>query len=362
MENEIIIIGAGASGLAAGVTLSKENKYHITIIEASSKVGKKILASGNGRANISNTNMDITKYNCNSPIVEETIKRNIVEFFQELKMEVRYDNNLIYPYSNTAQTIKDILCDNLFNTDIVLDTVVKKINPLDNGYEVITSSKSYKADYVLICTGSKAGNFKDVDESFLDSLRLKKEPLTPVLVSLKTKEVYKGLKGVRTKALLILNNEIKESGEILFTDYGVSGICVMQLSRYLKGNDVLSADVLPDFSKDYLNKRKEKYKLYYYQGLLNPKLVEVINKYKLDPKNIKFNIVSKMDYSKAQVMRGGISLSEIDSSFMLKKYPHIYACGEVLDVDGDCGGYNLHFAFSSGIKAGESIIKEDKKC
>jgi len=191
--------------------------------------------------------------------------------------------------------------------------------------------------------------------------------LYPSLVQLKTKPSYAKLKGVRVKckASLLVDDCLIESqdGEVLFSDQGLSGICIMQLSRLLSrydGKKEISLDLLPEY--DYkqaeflLNERKGKFGNYYLEGMFNDKLAKVLETV-TDLKDIRFKITGTFDYRKAQVISGGVSLDEVNENLECVKYPGVYIAGEVLDVDGDCGGYNLHFAFASGYHIAKTISK-----
>ena len=181
-------------------------------------------------------------------------------------------------------------------------------------------------------------------------------PFTPSLVQVKTKPVFKALKGQRVKGIAMLydQNQLieKQTGEIMFTDYGLSGICIMQLSRYLEHlkNPKLVLNLLPDIEK-------EEFQHYGLEGFFHEKIVQVFKEKNIDPQHIEIKILDTMSIEKAQVCHGGVSLKEVDENLQLKKYPGIYVCGEALDVDGDCGGYNLHFAFASGVHVAKSIKK-----
>ncbi|MGN1182282.1 MAG: NAD(P)/FAD-dependent oxidoreductase, partial [Faecalibacillus sp.] len=142
-------------------------------------------------------------------------------------------------------------------------------------------------------------------------------------------------------------------GEILFTDYGLSGICIMQLSRHIQNlqKPMIHLNLLPDIHK----KEIKQYGLY---GLFHEKLAKLLDEEKQDPQKMIFEVVGTMGIEKAQVCHGGVLLEEINDKLELKKYPGIYVCGEALDVDGDCGGYNLHFAFASGTYVANCIIGE----
>mgnify|MGYP003495687205 CR=1 FL=1 len=331
----IVIIGAGASGLACMNELVKTNKYNIIVLEQSNKAARKILASGNGRCNVSNLNMDIKYYNHQDPLIEKLIKEfDVVNFFKQFSLKLRYEKNLVYPYSLSSLSVKNALMKNMDNVSYIDNCEVLAIKKAKT-YEIITTNGHYQADKIVIATGSPAS-----------------------LVQVKTKPVFKALKGQRVKGIAMLydQNQLieKQTGEIMFTDYGLSGICIMQLSRYLDRlkNPKLVLNLLPDIEK-------EEFQHYGLEGFFHEKIVQVFKEKNIDPQYMEIKILDTMSIEKAQVCHGGVSLKEVDENLQLKKYPGIYVCGEALDVDGDCGGYNLHFAFASGVHVAKSF-REDK--
>jgi hypothetical protein len=191
---------------------------------------------------------------------------------------------------------------------------------------------------------------------------------------MKTKPAYPSLKGVKIKGTFSLYDKQqlikKEKGELLFTDDGVSGIAIMNLSRYVNKSLRLEIDMFDDYNEKELYKlivfrQKEGYN-HFYDGLVNTKLSHFLEKKGLtNPRDIvnmlkhfELNVISLRDETYAQVMKGGLSLEEVNSSLNLKKYPQMYAIGECLDVAGDCGGYNLHFAFASSYKVAKEIERK----
>lgn len=366
MMKKVIIIGGGASGLVAANILNSTNKYEITIIDQSNKLARKILASGNGRCNVSNTNIDTKFYNTNNPLVDKIIHSfDPYEFFYDLGMELKQEGNLLYPYSHSSLTVKNTLLHKLDNVSIFDECLVTNIIP-GNTNTVVTNKGKYQADYVIVCTGSKANNLSgEHNLDILQNMHLDINPVRPSLVPIKTKEVYKSISGVRSKAnvSLFLDEKLikKESGEVLFTDYGLSGICIMQLSRYIEegNNYTIQIDLLKDIKdfNEYQRQRTKRLGSMYYEGIFNDKLAKLINDNNINPKKMVFTVKSVHDALRAQVMKGGLSLDEVNDKLELKKYSDIYVCGEVLDVDGACGGYNLHFAFGSGQYVAKKIIE-----
>lgn len=364
-----VIIGAGASGLICGHELA-EHQTNVIILEQSNKSGRKILASGNGRCNLSNTNLDMYFYNTDDKRIEKIIHNfDAKTYFNQIGVLTRQVGTLLYPRSNQSLTIKNALMNNFDQVALIEECQALKIIKKEKGYFVKTTKGNYECDNVVIATGSPASCLSGENSyDLVKDLDLKMTKLYPSLVQIKTMPAYPKLKGVRIKcqASLYIEEKLIESqtGEVLFTDQGLSGICIMQLSRLLPDNyrkAEISLDLLDDFGeievKNLLEQRLQKYNNYYLEGIFNDKLAKVlINVENL--KDVRFKVLKTYGYQKAQVMRGGVSLEEVNENLECLKYPGIYIAGEVLDVDGDCGGYNLHFAFASGYHIAKTILNK----
>lgn len=369
--NRVAVIGAGAAGLAFASTVSRNVKdATIYVFEQYNRSGKKILASGNGRCNISNKEMSIDHYNTTSQDIEDIITTfDPIVFFSEIGMLTTYVGNLLYPYSNQAVTVKNALMDSLSNVIVKEECKVLEIKKEDQQYTIYTTSGTYHVDYVVYACGSCASKLSGEDNlGSIKGLKIKTNPLFPSLVQLKTKPVYPQCKGVRIKCRvsLLVNNQIIDTkeGELLFTDYGVSGICIMQLSRhyyqYITDTVEISIDMLPTYSQEEVTKmmdeRQATYHGKYLTGIFNNKLASVLEVVQnVNFKDWRFKVIGTNDYSQAQVMHGGVALSEVDQNLESRQYKNMFIVGEALDVDGDCGGYNLHFAFASGNHVGHII-------
>ena len=354
----VTIIGAGASGLACMNTLIKNKEYQIFVLEQSQKSARKILASGNGRCNISHRHIQMNSYNTDHPIIRHIIEQfDVHRFFDALSLKLRYEGDLIYPYSLSSLSVKNALLKHKDETVFIEQCKVLRIEK-DKNYKLITSQGIYHSDKIVIATGSPASHLSgEHNLDMLKKLKVQLVPFSPSLVQLKTRPVYKTLKGLRVKATVYLYDgrhlTDEKKGEVLFTDYGLSGICIMQLSRHVENlrQPRIVIDLLPELAYD-------EFKRYGADGLFHEKLAALLNDKKSDPKHLIFDVTGTMGIDKAQVCHGGVSLDEIDENLQLKKYPGIYVCGEALNVDGDCGGYNLHFAFASGEYAAKKIIGE----
>ncbi len=371
----VIIIGGGAAGLAVASSMGNSN-LNVIVIEKFNKCGKKILASGNGRCNISNSDIDSVYYNeINDNIATIINDFSIEEFFSSKGMFVKKVGKLYYPYSNQSSTVKNVLESSCKACKFVYETTATNILKQGKQYVVNTTNGKYYGDYVVITTGSPASLLSGTDNLLpIDSLDIDVKPWKSSLVSMNTTTVYKQLKGVRAKANVSLEVDgiciVSCNGEIQFTDYGLSGICIMQLSRYWWKNQGKNIEIRIDLCQDYSHdemqrifmERKKQFGSKYLEGILNDKLAFVLDKYNLDCKNLRFTVKSLRDCQHAQVMQGGIVLDEVNDDLELKKYKNIFVAGELLDVDGDCGGYNLHFAFASGQHVASRIVGREKEC
>lgn len=409
---KVAVIGGGAAGLVAAISCARclDKSDSTVIIEKQARTGKKLLATGNGRCNITNRNVSSEHYYGDRKIISAVLNRfspsDSERFFGEMGILFRDDDDgRVYPYSNQAATVLDCIrmeCSKL-GVEELCDFSVSSIKK-ENGKFIISSNDiSIKAEYVIIATGSQASPLLGANDSgykILNSLGIKSTPLYPSLSPVYTKEKYKNLKGVRAKGTvsLVADGKVikKRSGEIQFTDYGLSGICVFEISRFVneffmlgeisgqKFKEIkLSTDVMSGYSFSdlctYLQRCKKIFAdnrtVDILSGALNKKLSQSIAEYcKLSNKpcksltdsdikkiagavkNFIFTPVISDGYKSAQVGAGGINSEYIDpETLMSRKIKNLFVCGEMLDVDGDCGGYNLHFAFGSGMIPSETI-------
>lgn len=401
MKN-IIIVGGGASGLAAAI-YAKKNGNNVTILERNSIICKKILLTGNGRCNYFNDDQDLNHYHSNDDnliknIITEDNLKELLLFFNELGIVPRIKNGYYYPYSNQALSMKQVLLSkiNELGINVIYNYLVTNIKKENNKFII---NNDIICDVLILSTGSKAypktgsdGIGYDLAKNFNHSII----KVMPALVQLKSSDKYlKELKGIRCDAKVSIFEDNKflksEEGELQLTDYGISGICVFNLSylaiKALSKNKDIHAFVnfLPFIETKeellkYLDNRgnilKTKKMNEFFDGLLNNKLSKVIleksninaNSYyrdlSKDEKNIlvsninqyNFNITSSNSFDSAQVCQGGIPINEINLFTMeSKKEKNLYIIGELLDINADCGGYNLTFAFLSGMKAGINI-------
>lgn len=397
---KVAVIGGGASGVIAALKASEH--ADVILIEGNNKIGKKILITGNGKCNFWNKVIDTTKYNSNNlSFLNGLLARQdeVYNFLTKtLGITPTEKNGYIYPRSKTASSLSETLSRalNNRNVDILYNLKVKHIKISDNAIILsLSDNAELKVDKVIVATGSKAVSKTGSDGSGYDLLKalgVKIVPVTPALVPLKISDDEKKLwSGVRCDAKLTIIKDDKqtkeERGEIQLTDYGISGIVTFNISSLVSNLLInhdkinINIDFIPEID-NLENFFEEKNR--YMNAPTIEELLETIFNYKLLQailrradlkkemkwsnlnieekgklinaiKNFQVDVIGTEDYDKAQVCRGGVSLSEIDNTFSLKTNKNIKVIGEILDVDGKCGGYNLAFAFISGYIAGDEI-------
>jgi len=396
-KTKVAIIGAGASGLFSSIILSSKD-FEITIFEKNNKVGKKLLATGNGRCNITNQSIKLSNFYSNSNI--SLIKDNLQNFdydyckqlFSDMGIEFKNGQNTrMYPLSLSSSSVVDILeYESLkLGTNIELNTEITDIQYTKNKYIL---NKSKKFDKLIIASGSIAMPKLGSSESgYLFAKKFKHEIIAPVpsLVQLVSdKKNLDVVTGVKIEA--VIDNK---RGDFLFTKYGVSGSLILDVSRKVskelqrsKSTKII-VDTMPDFSSEeltnLLTKRmttlKDKELNLWLDGIMNKKLSKFImlnsnisshikyakflsmadiKRIVKTIKQLEYNIVDTKGFETCEVCAGGINLSEINLENMESKYQKdLYFIGEVLDVDGDCGGYNLHWAWSSAYTVATNMKK-----
>ena len=397
---KIAIIGAGASGMAAAITAASSGMNHVLLFERQARVGRKLLATGNGRCNLSNRNAAVSHYHGMSPdFVQSALSAfpvaSTLDFFQALGLyTVTEPDGKIYPYSDQANSVVDVLRFGLQrkNIELFTSTEITSVRKTEKGFLLRSAENSYKADKLIVACGGAAGTKLGGGLSgyqLLRSLGHHSTKLYPSLVQLKTDtELVKAMKGVRANAKLRLtiNDSLLavSEGEVQFTEYGVSGPAVFELSRSASTAEgtVLHLDLLPSIrEEDLLSSlciRISRYPDLLCEDLLTGIVHNRLGRMLLKDCGVSLNVpltslnwkqltlvVSRchdfslkvhgtMGMDHAQVTAGGICTQEFDAKTLQSRIvPGLYACGEVLDIDGDCGGYNLQWAWSSGHLAGQ---------
>lgn len=407
--HDILIIGGGASGIFSAI-IAKDLGHDVAILEGSDRIGKKILTTGNGRCNITNKNItspyltyhseDLKLFNAvlDSFTVEDTIST----FYSMGLPLTLLDSGKMYPMSLQSTSVLDILRMSLDDKDvpIYLENKVTKITSCKNGFSITSSSgESFTCKKLILSTGGKSASKTGSDGSgykLAESLGHRIVNTVPALVQLKLDyNNLKAISGIKFdgKVSIFIDNKIirEELGEILFTDYGISGPPILQLSRIAskglsKGKTVeIKIDMMPNMSKEELNLFLENhFSLFSYRsiyesfiGIINKKLIPIFLKecdisdihspcYDLDwkkkqtlmntLKNWTFKVIDTNSFSNAQVTAGGVDTTEVNPLTLESKLiSNLFFCGELLDVDGDCGGFNLQWAWSSAAVAAKSL-------
>jgi len=393
---DVIIIGAGAAGLMCANYLSSFSHGNILIIDNNKRLGKKLLVTGNGRCNLSNQKIQEKAYYSYdkkklNELYNEWNRYDLLKYFEELGLYTRTINNGIYPVSEQAISVVDVLEENVRvnnQIDVLLETEV--IDYKKNGDYLVTTSnnESYYGKTLIIATGGK---------TFLPILKkhgYEITELSPALVKLMSSDpLLKYLHNTRIKGRVkLLQNKslIKmEEGEIQFKKDALSGICIFNLSNLYEPdiNNIVEIDFTPFIEKEDLFKelkeRIEKYPNHKINTLLNglasPQLINgLLAILKIDKeqerktlkenelkdlidyvKEYQFEIIKTGSFNEAQVCRGGIALSQINPDFSSRLEDNVFIIGEILDIHGDCGGFNLDYCFKSGMLVAERISKDD---
>lgn len=375
-KKRIAIIGGGCSGLFLANLLDNE-LVEIFLIEKNNKLGKKILASGNGKCNFSNVGDLKDKYNNNfaHTIIDKfSVDKTLNEFSKMGLVYKADDMGRCYPVSECSSSVLDCLKKGLEKVRILLDSEVKNISCIGKEYVVTIGNEEMFFDYVVCCSGSLASNLGSSKAySYLNNMGLKMVEISPSLVPVLVKEKIASLKGVRVKCLVKLIDQFSnvvysEFGEVMFKENALSGIAVFNISSYInrkEGNYKISLDLSAGMSEKelvaYLENKGDNVNSLF-KGFLNDKIGEyIISKYNFKDGNISkenlnllvkdisdlsFNVKGLYPFIDGQVCSGGVSISNVNQFLELKQYPNIYIAGELLDVDGICGGYNMQFAWS----------------
>ena len=398
----VAVIGGGAAGMMAAITSAREGA-RVTILEHKERIGKKILSTGNGRCNFTNTYQTPACYRSDNRdfawnIIQKFNVEKTISFFKELGIYPKDRNGYLYPYSDQAAAILEVLQIEVAKLDICVMTEINvlDIQPVKKGIRITTDKKTITADSVILACGSKAAPVTGSDGSGYQLAKLlghRIVPVLPALVQLRCAEkFYKSISGVRVQGSVeIYADDIfleSDTGEIQLTNYGISGIPVFQVSRYAakalykKQSVTAVLNFMPDMNKDeFLLFLQERITLCPYKtldefftGVFPKKLCELWIRLSRLPKEMRVSdlsgeqleklvlliqhlrtyITETNSFEQAQICCGGVDTTEINPDTLESNYvPGIYFAGELLDVDGICGGYNLQWAWSSGFVAGK---------
>jgi len=404
---KIGVIGGGAAGMMAAITAASEGAV-VTLLEGGERVGKKILATGNGKCNLGNLNLSTEDYNgASQEWIGECLSRfnceDTIRFFRGIGLMLKEKNGYLYPLSEQAASVLDVLRTELRTSgvEVITEAKVQSVEKTEEGvFTVCSGEKTYFFDKVILSCGSKAAPKTGSDGSgykLANRLGHGLIPTVPALVQLQCEERYlKEVAGVRADAQITVlpgytDEEITERGELQLTDYGISGIPVFQLSRkvnYLlrelgkNGAVEVSVDLLPDYTKEEVAQLWTVRKLLqtdrtveeFFSGMLNKKLMLLfmkqaglkrdalitdVEEWRLQAvfdlcKDWRLHVIGSNPYENAQVCAGGVDTTQVNTTMESKLIPGLYLAGELLDVDGRCGGYNLQWAWSSGYLAGHN--------
>ena len=401
---DIAVIGGGASGLAAAI----EAKQHggedcrVAVIEKNSRLGKKILSTGNGRCNLGNTDEkeSFHYYGSCSDLVNPLFEKfdGSEMFFRSLGLICKEDSGRLYPYSNHAASVLDALRFKVQQTDteVITDSEVVELHFSGKNWEIITNNEKILSYKVIIACGGKStpamgtdGNFYNILRSVGHSWNNLHPALCPVLVD---KEQIRGLKGIRASGKAYLCNRKNEiirydTGEIQFTENALSGICIFNLSAFINEKDmIIKIDLMHTLTDDQVRELLWSIYMQRYDWKIEDMLTGIFQKkmcislirksniscdndspvYSLTNSDIEslvktiksfsFNVKGLSGWNQSQVTAGGIKRSEIKETLESKLCKGLYFSGEILDIAGECGGYNLAWAWCSGVSAARNAV------
>ena len=406
MARTIAVIGGGASGMMAAITATEKGAA-VTIYESKERLGKKLLATGNGKCNYTNLRQTPDCYRGTYPefalgILRKFSVENTIAFFESIGIVPKIKNGYVYPNSGQAVSVADAL--SLKVRELRISVKQETVTSIQNdssctaaSYLVTAGSRQKQYDRVILCCGSRAGLPEGTEffgYSMAEALGLALIPQRPALVQLRCAEKwFKTISGVRTEGSVVLwadgKQIAKEQGELLFTEYGLSGIPIFQISRFAgealaeKKQVTCTLDLLPELTNDEVfqqlayrtehagGRSAEEALIGLLHHKLNYILLKEIGSNPVAPakqefadkkkraafvtacKNLTCTIKATNPFPNAQVCAGGISTKELDENTLeAKRLPGLYVAGELADIDGTCGGYNLQWAWSSGYAAG----------
>ena len=368
---KILIVGAGASGITAAINLKRKNPHdEILVIEHLDKPLKKILATGNGKCNLGNANIDFARFN-NPEFSKKIIGNyNYESFFDSISIKTKLVGDLAYPISESAVSVREGLLNEATKLGVKIHTEEKLIDyTVSNQISVSTNKGEYIVDKLVLAGGLMSSPKLGSDGSVLEVLKKHNYKIDEPKVGLApliTKEKIRELDGVRTKATVKLFSQNKlvheENGEVLFREHGLSGIVIFNtmsiISRDPAKQYKIQLDLLPDFTDEYLkNYCKSRIFSDFLLAFINPKISQYLTKrFDKDSEILKSIKALDFEFEKAsgfefsQVSVGGIKVTEVNDNLESIHEKNVFIIGELLNIDGPCGGYNLTWAFASALK------------
>ena len=353
---KVVIIGGGISGLFAAVRIKEcHSDYSVSVFDHNDKLLKKIYATGNGKCNFANIGSLNDKYSNEKfalNIINQYNATEIINYFDSIGVKSKSIGDLIYPYSESAETIANKLLAKVKELDIDVH-LSTKVEDYQNGH-LLTDRGEFSYDTLIIAVGGKSSPKLGSNGGFWPILKkhgyqIKEDH--PSLCPIRTKENTKMVEGLRHKvrASLYQDSQLvhQEDGELLFKKDGLSGMVIFNMTHYInqlshKNKVQIHIDFAPGLKGDY-------------ESLVNPKIAKYLLDNKLDIHNTVFTFKDFYGYDNSQVTSGGILVNQLNNDLSSKLEPHIYFIGEVIDVDAVCGGYNIMWAFASAEKVNQSI-------
>ena len=388
MHSDVAIIGGGASGLALAALLSRKTKLNICVFEGGARPGKKLAASGNGQGNVSNAVISQSNYHGGGRALAYGIIERYKNEYEKLFFGqfTRDERGRIYPAGRQASALTDCLMAELARNGVKLFTGVK-VQAASKGKNfslALSDGSAASAKYVVLCVGGKAQKQFGTDGSsyaLAQSFGHRITPLYPSLVQLKTDTSYiKTLRGIRAdcNVTAVVGGKVaaESRGDVIFTDYGISGNAAFSVSpAFAGGNGEVRLEFAPDLT---LERLEEDIKIKRSLGYENSELLALTLNNQIGRAIIRragcgdaaviartakcftLEVCGTLGFDYAQVTRGGIDVRDVKNDLESALCPGLFFAGEVLDVDGDCGGYNLTWAFASAAAVADEIAGREK--